>query len=130
MNINWWRYLFGFGFELDLLGILGFGTRFGGFEEHFALHFVVPPDLQLVELLEEFQLRLDVLVHLVARVRPHRLVAVLGDDGQLLQQRFQSLLRRVRYQRHHFRVCVAQPVLRSCNNTKITKNYSFSVFLI
>ena len=66
-----------------------------------------------VELLEEFQLRLYVLVHLAARVRPHGFVAVLGNDGQLLQQRFKSLLRRVRYQRHHFRVCVAQPVLRS-----------------
>ena len=47
-------YLIGFDFQLDLLRIFSFRSRFSRFEKQFALDFPVPSSLQLVQLFEEF----------------------------------------------------------------------------
>ena len=47
-------YLIGFDFQLDLLRIFSFRSRFSRFEKQFTLDFPVPSSLQLVQLFEEF----------------------------------------------------------------------------
>ena len=77
-------YLLGFGFQLGFLGIFSFRSRFSRFEKQFALDFTVPSSLQLVQLLEEFQLSLDVLLDFVPCVRLDYFQSMLNNDGRLL----------------------------------------------